>query len=234
MVSTLVTTPSAAELLRRYLPERDGRTPGERLQAIAGRAFIDGCPRIERRLHTTLLPEERHDARSTLVYVGLKCALTYDSTLDRGTGVVPLEIRFGRFAYMRMRLALIDWERKTFGDRRPGRTRHPEMLELVDYNDELDAGAGLGLEELNANRAQLAQWVRASGYEGKTLSTWIVDTLDNASTRSHARQRARVRRGNSAPVVGSGGNVTASTSSASVLRVVSSDRRGRAEELEAP
>jgi hypothetical protein len=172
---------NAAELLRVYLPDKEGRSPAERLQAIAGRALTDGTLRIERRLHTKLLPEERNDARATLVYAGLRCALVYDPTLDKGTGSVPLDVRFGRFAYLRMRLALIDWERKTFGDRRPGRTRHPEIHELVDYNDELDAASSSALEELHANRAQVEAWSRCSAFEGKNLSTWIIDTLDNAA-----------------------------------------------------
>ena len=104
-------------------------------------------------MHTSLLPEERNDARSTLVVAGLRAALKYDAALDAGTGSVPLEVRFGRFAYLRMRQALIDWERKTFGDRRPGRTKHPK--EFVPFSDKLDAGTSTALEDIHADRAQV-------------------------------------------------------------------------------
>ena len=103
-------------------------------------------------MHTSLLPEERNDARSTLVVAGLRAALKYDAALDAGTGSVPLEVRFGRFAYLRMRQALIDWERKTLGSQ-AWTTKHPK--EFVPFSDELDAGTSTALEDIHADRAQV-------------------------------------------------------------------------------
>ena len=183
-----MTTPTSrtTQLLEHYLPHKNGRTPAERIRALAGKALQDGSTRIEARLHRPLLPEERVDAHSTLVLSGLKSANTYNPNLDQGTGTLPTDILFGRFAYLRMRTALIDWERKTFGDRRPGRTPHPNFVsilgtqsgELIDAYDQPDH---LNLEDLTANRDQTQRWQAAALNAGLTLAAWITTTLDAAS-----------------------------------------------------
>ena len=170
---------NAAQLLSTYLPATATRSSGERLQALAGKAFVDGAPRIETRLRKQLLPEERNDARGTLVVAGLRAAVRYDPSLDRGTSTLSLEVCFGRFAYLRMRQALIDWERMTFGDRRPGRAKHPR--ELVPLSDELDAATSTALEDVYADHDQVEAWVARSTFEGKPLNVWITDTLDRAA-----------------------------------------------------
>lgn len=176
---------TAAERLNHYLPPKNGRTPAERLQAIAGKALNDGIPRIERRLNTTLTTDERNDAHSHLTLTGIKAALTYRPELDQGTtNNIPTDTRFGRFAYLRMRLALIDWERKTWGDRRPGRTPHPTIIEL---NNELDnEPQPLDIADLIATRDQLHRWHSQARHEGKPIHRWITDTLDQACTDRHA------------------------------------------------
>ena len=132
MTALVEVQPGTAERLAELLPERDGRTSAERLQAIAWRAVNDGTPRLEARLHARLSVEECEDAHSVLVIVGLRCVATYEPGRDRGTdGDLPLDRLFGRFAYLRVRLRLVDSERRQFGDRRPGRSVHPEILELV-------------------------------------------------------------------------------------------------------
>jgi hypothetical protein len=179
--ATMPKTPTA-QLLEHYLPPTPQRTSADRLRAIAGKALKDGTPRIEHRLRAQLTPDERYDAHSYLTLTGLKCTRTYDPTLDRGTGSVPQEVRFGRFAYVRMRLALIDWERKQFGDRRPGRTRHPDMTTLHDLyiDEELDASPDISIEDLTASRDQAARWQAQAQADGLPLNAWIEQTLDQA------------------------------------------------------
>lgn len=169
-----------AQLLETYLPPKNGRTPADRLFAIAGKALADGSPRIEHRLHTTLTPDERYDAHSHLTLVGLKCVTAYDPAKDNGTGTIPQDVRFGRFAYLRMRLALIDWERKQYGDRRPGRTRHPDFVDLSDHHD--DDPDPIDLETLAANRDQAARWRAQAARQNLTIAQWITTTLDAACT----------------------------------------------------
>jgi hypothetical protein len=128
---------TAAQLLEQYLPAKDGRCAGERIQAIAGRALADGIPKIERRLARPLRHDERADAYSWLVLVGVGAAGSYRPDLDKGTGTLATDVLFGRFAYLRMRQRLVDWERKQYGDARPGRTKIPALVPL----DEIDRGS---------------------------------------------------------------------------------------------
>lgn len=178
------TTPTA-QLLEHYLPTHNGRTPAERLQAIAGKALTDGLPRIQTRLNTTLTPHEREDAHHYLIIAGLNATRTYNPNLDKGTTTgIPQDIRFGRFAYLRMRLALIDWERKTYGDRRPGRTPHPD---LIPHHPDLDQQPDhIDIPDLIATKDQLERWHTQARHEHKTLTTWIIDTLNNAVDRRAA------------------------------------------------
>lgn len=125
---------TAAEALELYLPAREGRSSAERVQAITGRAWANGLPRIETHLGRPLYADERDDSKSACMLAAVRAAVTYDETRDVGTAKgIPIDIRFGRFAYLKASLALIDWDRKTFGDRRPGRTR--KLGRLVPLDD---------------------------------------------------------------------------------------------------
>lgn len=192
MTMTTPPAPTTAELLEHYLPAQKGRTPADRLFAIAGKALKDGAPRIEQRIQTKLLPDERYDAHSHLTLIGLKCVQAYNPDLDRGTGTVPIDIRFGRFAYLRMRLALIDWERKHLGDQRPGRTRHPSFVPLTgrasgeEIDPDYDTADGLDVHDHIASRDQAERWKAQAASEGLTLTTWVAKTLDAACSDRRA------------------------------------------------
>jgi len=170
-----------AALLADLLPDQPGRTSAERLQAITGKAFVDALPRIETRLTRALSDDERADLKASLIVSGIECVERYDEARDRGTGTVPVDVRFGRFVYLRSRLKAIDWERKQFGDRRPGRTRPP--TEFARYDDEAEVEHEVSLDEVAASRLQVETWTRAASFAGVPVGTWISTTLDAAARR---------------------------------------------------
>lgn len=159
--------------LGRLLPPTEKRSSVDRLDAIAGRAYTDGSRTVKPRLRK----HEAEDCRAHLIETGLRAVLVYDEELDR-SDTVPLEVRFGRFAYLRMRRALVDWVRKNRTDLR---VANP-VVEFQTDPDDLDEVVGEFdfVERLVAAR-RVERWVEAATRGGLSTTEWLVGLADAAA-----------------------------------------------------
>jgi len=177
--------------LRQWLPATKEKTSTERLMAIAGRALADGTKDLRPKLKS----HEREDLEAHLYEVGVRCVYQYDPDLDTGTGTVRKDVRFGRFAYVRMRHRLTDWLRDNRGDFRPGRhwkrvledpSSHradfigpepigkdaddgdvrPALLVEPDFVDDL------------ASRGVVSHWSEVAARSGMSTTEWAIDRLN--------------------------------------------------------
>ena len=166
------------------LPPRNGRSSVQRLFALAGKAMADG----QRNLRPKLRADEREELEAQLLLVGVRCVGIYDETLDRGTGSVPLEVRFGRFAYLRMRLAVVDWLRENRGYSRAGRARPPVEVSVNGFLDGRKTTDGAfasadtdpfledaDLQERIVSSHAVARWRRAAEKMGMSSTEWLVE-----------------------------------------------------------
>jgi hypothetical protein len=168
----------------RLLPPTASKTSAQRLWAIAGRALADGA----KTLKPALTRSERDDLESYLLLSGLRSVTLYDETKDAGTGTVPLDVRFGRFAYMRMRLAVIDWLRANRradrnGKLRPVTVQVDPFVEALDDSSVPSRGAAfsddpLVVEDDGMDRLQshstVDRWRRANRWLGAPSTTEFV------------------------------------------------------------
>ena len=89
-----------------------------------------------------------------------------------------MDDRFVHFLFLRLALRLIDWERQEYGTQRPGRVRRPAF---VSFDEDFDDVEEAVFDDLDASRERVETWLRCSMFNSKSLSAWIVDTLDEAS-----------------------------------------------------
>lgn len=193
-------TQHTAELLHRYLPPKNDRTPAERLYAIAGRALADA-----RRHVPELTPAQAEDALGQLLQVGIEAASEYDPAKDNGTTAgVPIDIRFGRFAYLRMRQRFIDWHRREIHDPRPGKSdrRTVPLGHAIRGHHRSSRGPG-GIHndhdvpdmapeftDLVASQDRIQRWNQAATHLGFDLTNWILNTLDEQAQTTIDNQAA--------------------------------------------
>lgn len=189
MTTSRPTSPTI-ELLNRYLPGRDKRTPPDRLKAIAGKALHDGRKKLP-----PLTDAQAEDAYSHLLETGLRALTEYNPDLDQNPDVA-LDVRFGRFAYLRMRQRLIDWHRKHIHDPRPGKSdrRTVSLGHAIVSTHRSKRGAGEArndhdlpdpgpdFTELVASADRIERWNAAATLLGFDVTTWILATLDQRAT----------------------------------------------------
>jgi hypothetical protein len=165
--------------LRRLLPPQRGKSSTERLMGIAGKALDDGS----RALKPPLSPQEREDAHQHLLEVGVKSIDRYDPSRDRGHLTVPLDERFGGYAYFRMRFGLVDWLRANRGDRRRVTQMSVEPSSHLEGlgGDEQSPWSALVEEDFSgrvASHLKVERYKAVADASGMSLGEWAIARLD--------------------------------------------------------
>lgn len=200
--------------LEQLLPPKNGRMPADRLRAIAGKALADA-----RRTVPELTTEQAEDAFAQMLEAGTDAALRYDPAKDKGAPNTPLDIRFGAFAYYRMRQRFTDWYRKNIHDSRPGRSdRRTVSLESLTVteqahthdpyeatDDRTDDEAERSYQHWahaasvlstpmhewdHVTEVHAMRWARAAQTVDLSLDAWIRRTLDIAANHQLSNKQA--------------------------------------------
>lgn len=169
----------------------------ERLLALARKAVEDGLEQWQ-------IPRDAidvDDAYGHATAAGLDAAERYDESRDAGARRLPRDVRFRQFAYLRMRLRLIDWLRKNYGYTRNGTNGRvllapdvwepqtgPRVRAVQAADGELLAGAwaSLPVDEFDpadalASRRRIARWQAAAELLGVEVTELALLLLDDAT-----------------------------------------------------